>query len=58
MNKYKISPRKTYDSEFAIPENTIPENMWRHLIRGFFDGDGYCGTYEIQFIFTSTPFMK
>lgn len=58
MNKYKIMPHKTYDSEFSIPEGVIPENMWRHLIRGFFDGDGHCGPYEISFIFTSIPFMN
>lgn len=58
INKYKIIPHKTEDSEFKLPENSIPENMWRHLIRGFFDGDGHCGKYELQFVFTSKPFME
>lgn len=58
INKYRIIPHKTEDSEFKLPENSIPENMWRHLIRGFFDGDGHCGKYELQFVFTSKPFME
>ena len=58
INKYKILPNKTYDTNFSIPEEVIPNNMWRHVIRGFFDGDGHCGDYEISFIFTSIPFMK
>lgn len=58
INKYKIIPHKTKDTTFKLPSETIPENMWRHVIRGFFDGDGHCGKYEISFIFTSIPFMN
>lgn len=58
MNKYKILPKKTYDTNFSIPEGVIPNDMWRHVVRGFFDGDGHCGKYEISFIFTSVPFMN
>lgn len=58
INKYHILPKKTLDSKFELPTESIPPNMWRHLIRGFFDGDGHCGKYEIQFIFTSVPFME
>ena len=58
INKYHIIPRKTYDTEFKLPEESIPPEMWRHLIRGFFDGDGHCGKCEIQFIFTAVPFME
>ena len=29
-NKYNIKPHKTLDKEFFIPENTIPEDLWRH----------------------------
>lgn len=58
INKYHIVPRKTHDSEFKLPEGSVPPEMWRHLIRGFFDGDGHCGQCDIQFIFTSVPFME
>lgn len=58
MNKYKILPKKTHDANFSIPEGVIPNDMWRHVVRGFFDGDGHCGKYEISFIFTSVPFMN
>lgn len=58
INKYHILPKKTLDAEFMLPMDSIPNNMWRHLIRGFFDGDGHCGKWEIQFIFTAVPFMK
>jgi len=53
MNKYKIMPRKTLDSEFELPDNSVPLHLWRHFVRGFFDGDGHCGKWEIQFVFTS-----
>ena len=55
--KYKIKPRKTYDKDFYIPEGTIPDDMWRHFIRGFFDGDGHIGYCSMEFVFTSKPFM-
>lgn len=58
INKYHIVPRKTYDSKFKLPEGSVSPEMWRHLIRGFFDGDGHCGQCEIQFIFTTIPFME
>lgn len=57
-NKYNILPHKTLGSTFCIPENSIPNDLWRHFIRGFFDGDGHCGKYDIGFVFTSIPFMK
>lgn len=36
--KYKIHPRKTYDSTFRFPN--IPESLKYDFIRGLFDGDG------------------
>ena len=54
---YGIKPRKTYDKEFKIPEGLLTQEMWRHFIRGFFDGDGHVGPETIEFVFTSEPFM-
>lgn len=58
VSKYNIKPHKTLDKEFFIPEDSIPEELWRHFIRGFFDGDGHVGSCTVEFIFTSEPFMK
>ena len=57
-DKYNIKPHKTLDKEFFIPEDSIPEDLWRHFIRGFFDGDGHVGSCSIEFVFTSEPFMN
>ena len=40
LKSYNINPRKTYDKNFVIPENLLTDELWRHFIRGFFDGDG------------------
>ena len=37
LNKYGVHPKKTYDLMFS--EN-IPDELVRHVIRGYFDGDG------------------
>ena len=57
-NKYNIKRRKTYDKEFKLPENVIPDNLFRHFFRGFFDGDGHVDYGSVQLIFTSKPFME
>ena len=56
-SKYNIRPHKTLDKEFFLPEDTIPTELWRHFIRGFFDGDGHIGANSLEFVFTSEPFM-
>lgn len=38
--KYNIHKRKSYFNEFVFPFQNIPQNLHRHFIRGFFDGDG------------------
>ena len=53
---YNIHERKTYDSEFEFPFDKIPEELVRHFIRGFFDGDGHKSKTEIEFILTSKKF--
>lgn len=40
-NKYNIKALKTYDLDFKFPFETIPPDLVRHFIRGFFDGDGH-----------------
>ena len=39
-DKYKILPNKTYNLDFEFPLETIPDNLIKHFIRGFIDGDG------------------
>lgn len=38
--KYGIIQRKTYNKDFIFHFNTIPLNLIRHFVRGYFDGDG------------------
>ena len=56
VNKYKIIPRKTYDGDFEIPLDTIPEELFRHFIRGFIDGDGTFNKSELRFVANSDKF--
>lgn len=41
---YGIIPNKTYNKEFKFDFSKIPQDLKRHFIRGFFDGDGHFGT--------------
>ena len=56
MEKYGILPRKTYDIDYKLPENSVPENLFRHFVRGFIDGDGTINGGDIRFVFNSKPF--
>ena len=71
INKYNFSRRKAYDKEFTFPFKTIPNNLIRHFIRGFFDGDGSVdfatpytkggvksSRFQYGFICTSLPFAE
>jgi hypothetical protein len=62
INKYKILPNKTYDSTFNFPFETIPNNLKRHFIRGFIDGDGsfesHNGIFTMTLVGTSQIFMQ
>lgn len=40
INKYNFCRLKAYNKEFYFPFNNIPKKLYRHFIRGFFDGDG------------------
>lgn len=56
LESYNIHPRKTYDNNFDIPDNLIPDHLLRHFIRGFFDGDGHKGSTDISFVLNSLKF--
>ena len=56
--KYKIMPRKTYDGDFELPDNTIPKELFRHFVRGFIDGDGTINGGDIRFVFNSRLFAE
>lgn len=60
---YNIIPKKTNDFTFEFDFNKIPDNLVRHFIRGFFDGDGHISYGEnTQFTLalygTALPFLK
>jgi hypothetical protein len=40
INKYNFCRKKAYNHNFLFPFNTIPFDLKRHFVRGFFDGDG------------------
>ncbi len=53
IDKYKITPNKTMNPNFKFPMEEIPDNLKRHFIRGFIDGDG-CFEQKEGKIFTIT----
>lgn len=55
VEKYKIYERKTYDTNFKMPELGI---LTRHFIRGFMDGDGSYYKNSLGFVFTSLTFLE
>lgn len=59
LKKYGIEQRKTYTLKF--PQN-IPQNMFRHYLRGYFDGDGcvFVDTNHnsIKYACSSLQFLK
>lgn len=58
LNSYNITPRKTYDKNFKLPDDLLTDELWWHFIRGFFDGDGHVGDCVVEFVFTAEPFMN
>ena len=58
VEKYKILPKKTYDLNFEIPLNTIPENLFRHFVRGYVDGDGDFNCEHLGFVSNSKKFAQ
>ena len=58
-NTYNIKPNKTFDNNFIFPIKLIPNELRRHFIRGFFDGDGsFTNKKDLRFVFNSPYFMK
>lgn len=63
-NLYNITENKTLDSEFIFPIETIPEDLQRHFVRGFIDGDGYLGNngelnnFIASIVGTSSKFLE
>ena len=58
VEKYKILPKKTYDLNFEIPLNTIPEKLFRHFVRGYVDGDGDFNCEHLGFVSNSKKFAQ
>lgn len=66
INIYNIIPRKTLNNSFKFNFDLIPEELVRHFIRGFFDGDGSVSFhrtkntifFNFSFIFNSLVFTK
>src|SRR5688572_12716738 len=66
VNKYKITPRKTFDSEFKFDFSPIPNKLFHHFIRGYFDADGSVSFYKTKnsfffnfsFVFNSESFTN
>ena len=53
-----IKPQKTKDVDFTFDFTKIPENLIRHFVRGFFDGDGHLSKSKaFQLVGTSKPFL-
>ena len=57
LESYNIHPRKTYDNEFFLPK-IMSDNLFRHFIRGLFDGDGHKAQCEIKFVINSEKFLN
>lgn len=63
INVYNITPKKTLDLNFQFPFEKIPQNLQKHFVRGFFDGDGCISKYtktitkRFSLVFTSEIFM-
>lgn len=66
-NKFGIIQNKTNDNNYSFPFNQIPVDLYRHFIRGYFDGDGSVSFHEnkyntiffnFSFVFNSENFCK
>lgn len=66
-SKYDIVQNKTKNDNFKFDFSTIPENLIRHFIRGYFDGDGSVSFHKnkyntiffnFSFVFNSLNFAN
>lgn len=53
-----ITPNKTLNANFQLPESIVNSKYFRHLIRGLIDGDGHIGKYSIQLCLNSDKFAE
>ena len=71
IDKYNFCRMKAYNQEFSFPFETIPKDLVRHFIRGYFDGDGSVDfakmitpngvettRFQYGFVCNSYPFAK
>jgi DNA-binding transcriptional regulator WhiA len=62
FNEYNIKNNKTLDINFQFPFEKIKNNLIRHFIRGFIDGDGSFeskkGVFNLLLISSSLPFLN
>ena len=54
LERYSIKHNKTYT--LAFPK--LREDMYRHFIRGYFDGDGYIGQRQSTLVISSVVFLE
>ena len=51
MEKYGIKPAKTFIEDYQFNFELIPQDLIRHFIRGYFDGDGSVSAHKYQKVF-------
>lgn len=54
--KYGIKPKKTFDTNYKFPFETIDRKFHKDFIRGFIDGDGSISKEDIRFSLNSKKF--
>lgn len=52
--KFSLYPNKTYNLKFPV----LKEELMRHFLRGYFDGDGYIGERQCSLIIASECFLN
>lgn len=53
-----VTPHKTLNPEFKLPENIVNSPYFKHIVRGLVDGDGYIGKYSLQICLNSDKFAE
>lgn len=51
MEKYGIKPAKTFIEDYKFNFELIPQDLIRHFIRGYFDGDGSVSAHKYKKVF-------
>lgn len=58
ISKYGICTNKTKNTEYSIPDGSIPYEYMSHFIRGLIDGDGTIGKCDIRIVLNSRAFAE